>query len=155
VLRVEALEVAYGAIRALKGVALEVGRGQIVALLGSNGAGKTTTLKTISGLVPAARGTITLDGESLVGVPPHAIALRGIAHVPEGRRIFPNMTVAENLALGAYAPRVRPREAANGVCVWQAGRGSASPRGTQAASQDSDGRRLACACRRLPRHLQR
>ena len=104
-LRVEALDVAYGAIRALKGVALEVGRGQIVALLGSNGAGKTTTLKTISGLVPAARGTITLDGESLVGVPPHAIALRGIAHVPEGRRIFNRLTVRENLMMGAYPRR--------------------------------------------------
>ncbi|MGH7275922.1 MAG: ABC transporter ATP-binding protein [Candidatus Rokuibacteriota bacterium] len=101
-LSVDALEVAYGEIRALKGVALEVGRGEIVALLGNNGAGKTTTLKTISGLLRPTRGTIALDGEPLVGVPPHAIVEKGIAHVPEGRRIFNRLTVRENLMMGAY-----------------------------------------------------
>ncbi len=104
-LRVDGLEVAYGKIRALKGVALEVGRGEIVAVLGNNGAGKTTTLRTVSGLLQPARGTITLDAEPLVGVPPHEIARRGIAHVPEGRRIFNRLTVRENLVMGAYTRR--------------------------------------------------
>jgi branched-chain amino acid transport system ATP-binding protein len=102
VLSVDALDVAYGEIRALKGVGLEVGRGEIVTLLGNNGAGKTTTLKTISGLLSPTDGTITLEDESLVGVPAHAIVARGVAHVPEGRRIFNRLTVRENLTMGAY-----------------------------------------------------
>ena len=101
-LRVEALDVAYGGIRALKGVGLEVGRGEIVTILGNNGAGKTTALKTISGLLHPTRGTITLEAESLLDVPPHAIVSRGVAHVPEGRRIFNRLTVRENLMMGAY-----------------------------------------------------
>ena len=104
-LGVDALEVAYGEIRALRGVALEVGRGEIVALLGNNGAGKTTTLKTISGLLRPTRGTVTLDQEPLVGVPPHEIVSKGIAHVQEGRRIFNRLTVRENLVMGAYLRR--------------------------------------------------
>jgi branched-chain amino acid transport system ATP-binding protein len=105
VLSVDALDVAYGQIRALKGVALAVGRGEIVALLGNNGAGKTTTLKTISGLLRPTSGTITLEGQPLAGVPPHAIVMRGLAHVPEGRRIFNRLTVRENLVMGAYTRR--------------------------------------------------
>jgi len=105
VLSVDALEVAYGEIRALKGIGLEVGRGEIVALLGNNGAGKTTTLKTISGLLRPTRGAVTLDGEPLVGVPSHDIVQKGIAHVPEGRRIFNRLTVRENLMMGAYLRR--------------------------------------------------
>ena len=104
-LRVDALDVAYGQIRALKGIGLEVGRGEIVALLGNNGAGKTTTLKTISGLLRPTSGTITLEGKPLAGVPPHEIVMRGIAHVPEGRRIFNRLTVRENLVMGAYTRR--------------------------------------------------
>ena len=102
VLKVESLDVAYGEIRALKGVGLEVGRGEIVTILGNNGAGKTTTLKTISGLLHPTAGTIMLEAEPLVGVPPHAIVSRGVAHVPEGRRIFNRLTVRENLTMGAY-----------------------------------------------------
>jgi branched-chain amino acid transport system ATP-binding protein len=102
VLRVDSLDVAYGEIRALKGVGLEVSHGEIVTLLGNNGAGKTTTLKTISGLLSPLGGTITLEDESLVGVPAHAIVARGVAHVPEGRRIFNRLTVRENLTMGAY-----------------------------------------------------
>ena len=101
-LRVESLDVAYGEIQALRGVALQVGRGEIVTILGNNGAGKTTTLKTISGLLRPVAGTITLEDESLVGVPAHAIVARGVAHVPEGRRIFNRLTVRENLTMGAY-----------------------------------------------------
>jgi branched-chain amino acid transport system ATP-binding protein len=102
VLKVESIDVAYGEIRALKGVGLEVGRGEIVTILGNNGAGKTTTLKTISGLLHPTRGAITLEDESLLDVPAHAIVSRGIAHVPEGRRIFNRLTVRENLMMGAY-----------------------------------------------------
>ena len=101
-LKVESIDVAYGEIRALKGVGLEVGRGEIVTILGNNGAGKTTTLKTISGLLHPTRGAIMLEDESLLAVPPHAIVSRGIAHVPEGRRIFNRLTVRENLMMGAY-----------------------------------------------------
>ena len=101
-LKVESIDVAYGEIRALKGVGLEVGQGEIVTILGNNGAGKTTTLKTISGLLHPTRGAITLEDESLLDVPPHAIVSRGVAHVPEGRRIFNRLTVRENLMMGAY-----------------------------------------------------
>jgi len=101
-LKVESLDVAYGEIRALKGVGLAVGQGEIVTILGNNGAGKTTTLKTISGLLHPSRGSILLEEQSLVDVPPHAIVSRGVAHVPEGRRIFNRLTVRENLTMGAY-----------------------------------------------------
>ncbi len=104
-LRVDGLDVFYGEIHALKSVGLEVGRGEIVALLGSNGAGKTTFLNAISGLLAPRRGTITLEDETLAGVPAHQIVLKGIAHVPEGRRIFNRLTVRENLMLGAYLRR--------------------------------------------------
>ena len=101
-LRVESLDVAYGEILALRGVALQVGRGEIVTILGNNGAGKTTTLKTISGPLDPTAGMITLEDEPLVGVPAHVIVARGVAHVPEGRRIFNRLTVRENLTMGAY-----------------------------------------------------
>jgi branched-chain amino acid transport system ATP-binding protein len=101
-LRVDDLHVYYGEIHALKGVTLEVRRGEIVALLGNNGAGKTTTLKSVSGLLAPRRGGVSLEGEQLGGVPPHGIVARGIAHVPEGRRIFNRLTVRENLMMGAY-----------------------------------------------------
>jgi branched-chain amino acid transport system ATP-binding protein len=104
-LHVEGLDVFYGEIHALKGVALDVRRGEVVALLGNNGAGKTTTLKAISGLLTPRRGTITLETDSLFGVPAHDIVLKGVAHVPEGRRIFNRLTVRENLMMGAYLRR--------------------------------------------------
>jgi len=104
-LRVEDLHVYYGEIHALKGVALEVLGGEIVALLGPNGAGKTTTLKTISGLLTPRRGRIVLDEVPLADVPPHKVVARGIAHVPEGRRIFNRLSVRENLMMGAYPRR--------------------------------------------------
>lgn len=101
-LRIEELDVFYGEIHALKGVGLEVRDGEIVALLGNNGAGKTTTLKTISGLLVPRRGRITLADTPLAGMPAHEVVQRGVAHVPEGRRIFNRLTVRENLMMGAY-----------------------------------------------------
>jgi branched-chain amino acid transport system ATP-binding protein len=101
-LRVDDLHVYYGKIHALKGVTLDVRRGEIVALLGNNGAGKTTTLKSVSGLLAPRQGALILEGQPLAGVPPHDIVARGIAHVPEGRRIFNRLTVRENLMMGAY-----------------------------------------------------
>ena len=101
-LRVDEIHVFYGEIHALKGVGLEVRDGEIVAVLGNNGAGKTTTLKTISGLLTPRRGTITLGEASLAGVPAHEVVARGVAHVPEGRRIFNRLSVRENLTMGAY-----------------------------------------------------
>ena len=102
VLRVDTLHVYYGEIHALKGVTFGVEQGEIVALLGNNGAGKTTTLKTISGLLSPRTGDVSLEGTTLTGRPPHEVVLKGIAHVPEGRRIFNRLTVRENLLMGAY-----------------------------------------------------
>ncbi len=93
----------YGNIHALKGISLNVDKGEIVTLIGSNGAGKTTTLRTIQGINRPRAGTISLEGEELEKLPPHEVALRGVAQSPEGRLIFPRMTVLENLEMGAYA----------------------------------------------------
>ncbi|MBV9852177.1 MAG: ABC transporter ATP-binding protein [Armatimonadetes bacterium] len=106
-LTIENLHVAYGAIRALQGVSLEIGRGQIVTLIGANGAGKSTTLRAVSGLVASQSGRIVLEGADITRLPPDRIVQRGIGHSPEGRRVFANMTVRENLELGAYARRDR------------------------------------------------
>ena len=101
-LRVEDINVYYGAIHAIKGISLEVNDGEIVALIGSNGAGKSTTLRTISGLMKPKTGRIMYDGEDITGVPAHKIVGKGLCQVPEGRHVFANMTVLENLELGAY-----------------------------------------------------
>ena len=111
-LEIEDLHVFYGEIRALEGVGLRVSRGEIVTLLGNNGAGKTTTLKTISGLLAPRSGRVVLEGQPLAGLPAHEVVRRGIAHVPEGRRIFNRLTVRENLMMGAY-PRKDDRIAAD------------------------------------------
>jgi branched-chain amino acid transport system ATP-binding protein len=92
----------YGGIHALKGISIEVNAGEIVTLIGSNGAGKSTTLKAICGQVPAREGSIEYNGQDITKIPPHITASYGIAHVPEGRRIFPKMTVKENLEMGAF-----------------------------------------------------
>jgi len=105
VLQIENLHVFYGGIHALKGVSLFVPRGTIVALIGANGAGKSTTLRTVSGLVRPREGRILFEGQDITGESPHRIVEMGIAMVPEGRRIFPNLTVMENLLLGAYTRR--------------------------------------------------
>jgi branched-chain amino acid transport system ATP-binding protein len=101
-LEVKNLDVHYGGIHALKGVSLTVEEGQIVALIGANGAGKTTTLRAISGLLKPSAGSVMFAGRPIAGLPPHTIVERGLAHVPEGRGIFANLTVEENLQLGAY-----------------------------------------------------
>ncbi|MDX6686344.1 MAG: branched-chain amino acid transport system ATP-binding protein [Baekduia sp.] len=102
VLHVDDIHTFYGAIEALKGVTLDVYEGEIVTLIGSNGAGKTTTLRSISGIVPPRQGSIIYQGRDITGVPGHDVAGMGIAHSPEGRRIFPRMTVLENLEMGAF-----------------------------------------------------
>jgi len=102
VLKVENIETYYGKIAALKGISFEVNDKQIVTLLGSNGAGKSTTLKTISGITPAGAGSIVFLGEDITKIPAHGIVERGLIHIPEGRRIFKNLTVTENLELGSF-----------------------------------------------------
>jgi len=106
-LSVTDLSVAYGAIKAVNGISFEIPAGAIVTLVGGNGAGKTTTLHTLSGLIRPAAGTILFNGEDITRLPPHKIVARGLCHVPEGRLVFSNLTVAENLDLGAYLQRDR------------------------------------------------
>ena len=101
-LKIENLHVSYGGIKALRGISLEVPDGKIVTLIGANGAGKSTTLRTISGLVKADSGSISYDGQELLGKPINKILEAGIAQSPEGRRVFANLTVLENLKIGAY-----------------------------------------------------
>jgi branched-chain amino acid transport system ATP-binding protein len=105
VLHIEDIHSYYGAIEALKGISIEVFEGEIVTLIGSNGAGKTTTLRSISGIVPPRTGKIIYQGRDITGEPGHVVASMGIAHSPEGRRIFPRMTVLENLEMGAFTRR--------------------------------------------------
>ncbi len=104
-LEVDDLDVHYGAIQALRGISLRIEEGQVVTLVGANGAGKTTTLRALSGLVRPSRGSIKLAGKSIGGLPPEAIVRLGMAHSPEGRGIFPQLTVMENLSLGGYTRR--------------------------------------------------
>lgn len=101
-LEVKGLKVAYGGINAVKGIDLEVRAGELVTLIGANGAGKSTTLKALSGLLRPAAGSVRYDGHDITGMPAFALAQRGLALVPEGRGVFPRLTVAENLAMGAY-----------------------------------------------------
>ena len=101
-LNVADLEVYYGSIHAIKGISFEVNQGEIVTLIGANGAGKSTTLKTVSAMMRAKSGIISFEGQSLVGIKPHKVVGMGMAHCPEGRRIFQQMTVQENLEMGAY-----------------------------------------------------
>ena len=106
-LTVRNLSVAYGGIRAVRALNLEVAQGEMVCLIGANGAGKTTTLKAISGLIVAHGGSVHFDGQSITRLPAHEVARRGLALVPEGRGVFPRMSVAENLLMGAYARKDR------------------------------------------------
>ena len=101
-LKVTDLEVCYGVIRAIKGISFEVNKGEVVALIGANGAGKTTTLHTITGLIAPKAGKIEFEGKDITRMPGHKIVSLGMAHVPEGRRVFADLTVLENRKLGAY-----------------------------------------------------
>ena len=101
-LEIKDLEVNYGMIKAIKGVSFQVEQGEVIALIGANGAGKTTILHTITGLIPAKHGSIVFNGKELTKPPAHKIVSMGMAHVPEGRRVFQQLTVYENLIMGAY-----------------------------------------------------
>jgi len=108
-LEVAALEVAYGAVQVVWGVDLTVGRGEVVAVIGPNGAGKTTTLRAVAGLLPARKGTIRFAGQDVTAEPAHLRVRRHLSLVPEGRQLWPRMTVEENLLMGAFPPPLRPR----------------------------------------------
>jgi len=118
VLEVEGLDAAYGELRALSGISVRVNPGEIVALVGSNGAGKTTLLRSIAGLVRPRAGRIRWDGDGIMGLLPHRLVERGIAMVPEGRRLFGRMTVEENLGLGAFTARARREREATIEAVY-------------------------------------
>jgi branched-chain amino acid transport system ATP-binding protein len=107
VLKLAAVSASYGSVPAIHDVGIEIGEGEAVGLLGANGAGKSTTLRVISGLVGLTSGAITFAGIDLASLPPHKIPELGIAHVPEGRQVFPEMTVQENLEIGAYVPKAK------------------------------------------------
>ncbi|MEY8842023.1 ATP-binding cassette domain-containing protein, partial [Cribrihabitans sp. XS_ASV171] len=102
ILKIRNIESFYGPIMAIRGVSLDVHKGQVVSILGANGAGKTTLMKTVSGVMDPEKGTIEFEGEQIQGMEPHNIVNRGIVHIPEGREVFPLLTVNENLSLGAY-----------------------------------------------------
>ena len=118
-LEVRGLEVAYGEVTALWGVSFDVHAGEIVALVGGNGAGKTTTLKALSGLLRPRAGTARLDGVPLESLPTTEIVARGLVHVPEGRKLFPEMTVADNLLLGGFSRTARPHQAERLAQVYE------------------------------------
>jgi branched-chain amino acid transport system ATP-binding protein len=107
VLTLSAVSASYGAVPAIGDISIDVGEGEAVGLLGANGAGKSTTLRAISGLMRLTAGTITFLGTNIAALPPYKVAELGIAHVPEGRQVFPEMTVQENLEIGAYVPRAK------------------------------------------------
>jgi branched-chain amino acid transport system ATP-binding protein len=113
VLEAESLEAGYGEVQVLWGVSLKVPEGQLTAIIGANGAGKTTTLRALTGLIRPRGGRVRLAGEDITGETAHRRAQRGLVMVPEGRQLFPDMTVMENLEMGAFAPRARKRQAAN------------------------------------------
>lgn len=118
-LEIKDLEVNYGVIKAIKGVSFDVNEGEIIALIGANGAGKTTILHTITGLIQAKKGSIVFDGKELTKTPPHKIVSMGMAHVPEGRRIFQQLSVLENLKLGAYTRKYKSEIASTLKMVYE------------------------------------
>jgi len=112
-LQIDAIDVFYGPAQALWGVSFSVEKGQVAALIGANGAGKTTTLKALCGLIPLTAGRVTYDGQVISGLPVHRIMDLGISLIPEGRQLFPKMTVEENLTIGSYLPRTKPKRQPN------------------------------------------
>jgi branched-chain amino acid transport system ATP-binding protein len=118
-LEVKDLRVRYGTVEAVKGISFDVSAGAIVSLIGANGAGKTTSLRALTGLVRPSGGDVRFENRSLIGVPPHDIVRLGIAHVPEGRRLFPKMTVLENLKMGAYLSTRRADAASTLAMIYE------------------------------------
>jgi branched-chain amino acid transport system ATP-binding protein len=118
-LKLQGVSASYGSVPAISDVAIEIGAGEAVGLLGANGAGKSTTLRAISGQVKLARGSVTFDGVDLTSLPPYRIPELGIAHVPEGRQVFPEMTVQENLEIGAYVPKAKADRAKTMQLVYE------------------------------------
>jgi branched-chain amino acid transport system ATP-binding protein len=118
-LRLDGVSASYGSVPAISDVAIEVGAGEAVGLLGANGAGKSTTLRAISGQVKPSKGTLIFDGIDLTSLAPYRIPELGIAHVPEGRQVFPEMTVQENLEIGAYVPKARAERAQTMQLVYE------------------------------------
>ncbi len=118
-LKLDGVSASYGSVPAISDVAIEVGAGEAVGLLGANGAGKSTTLRAISGQVKLSKGFVTFDGVDLTSLPPYRIPELGIAHVPEGRQVFPEMTVQENLEIGAYVPKARADRAQTMQLVYE------------------------------------
>jgi branched-chain amino acid transport system ATP-binding protein len=118
-LKLEGVSASYGSVPAIANVAIEIGAGEAVGLLGANGAGKSTTLRAISGQVKLSKGSLTFDGIDLTSMPPYRIPELGIAHVPEGRQVFPEMTVQENLEIGAYVPKAKADRAQTMQLVYE------------------------------------
>ncbi len=118
-LEVKNLHVYYGMIHALKGVSFKVDEGEVIALIGANGAGKTTTLHTLTGLLPAKEGSVIFEGEDITKIPAHKIVQRGIAHVPEGRRVFSELSVFDNLKMGAYTRKDKEEIERNLAMVYK------------------------------------
>ncbi len=118
-LEVKDLQVFYGMIQAIKGISFEVNEGEVIALIGANGAGKTTTLQTITGMLSAKAGHVIFEGQDITRVPGHKIVTMGMAHVPEGRRVFANLTVYENLKMGAYTRKDKDEIARNLEMVYK------------------------------------
>jgi branched-chain amino acid transport system ATP-binding protein len=147
VLEVSDLRVHYGSVEAIKGVSFAIAEGAIVSLIGANGAGKTTCLRALTGLVQPSGGEVRFEGTSLVGLAPHQIVRLGIAHVPEGRRLFPRMTVLENLRMGAYL-RARQNEVASTVEMIYAHFPILRERGRQLAGSLSGGEQQMLAIAR-------
>ena len=118
-LKLAAVSAAYGSVPAILNIAIEIGAGEAVGLLGANGAGKSTTLRAISGLVKLSSGKVSFDGVDVASLAPHRIPELGIAHVPEGRQVFPDMTVQENLQIGAFVPRAKAERARTMELVYE------------------------------------
>ena len=146
-LALSAVSAAYGSFQALFGVSLEVARGEAVGVIGPNGAGKTTLMRVISGLIPAREGTMTLEGRAITGMPAHQVVAQGIAHVPENRRLFPGLSVEENLRIGAFIPSARARFAGQLDWVYQLFP-RLKERRTQLAGTMSGGEQQMCAIAR-------
>jgi branched-chain amino acid transport system ATP-binding protein len=143
-LSLAAVSAGYGSFQALFGVSLEISRGEAVGVIGPNGAGKTTLMRVISGMLPMSEGAMTLEGQAIGGLPAHHIIEHGIAHVPENRRLFPRLTVEENLRVGAYIPAARARFAEQLDWVYHLFP-RLKDRRTQAAGTMSGGEQQMCA----------